>query len=259
MHSLGVLVDVHRAVESFQLSHQQLKVGINVAQLQEHHVFNLVVWCGPAHRREGEERGRDQTWENADRWTIEIVQINSTQNRRAIVMNADAVKVSPLMIRKASVCAGPRYCRPQACVTALHSSCSLAQNSWPRHVNHSCSYCAVPQPRSRATSRHNNTWTIAEHVKSESASQTSELQTRCKILHHSSNVVKLAASFITQHMCLFEGRWKHWFLNTRDKTAIIAAVGVCVVSVWEICLHRGENTNTCFPAHSDRDKTTVRC
>lgn len=42
-YSLGVLVDVDRAVESFQLSHQQLKVGINVAQLQKHHVFNLVV------------------------------------------------------------------------------------------------------------------------------------------------------------------------------------------------------------------------
>lgn len=67
VYSLCVLVDVHRAVESFQLSHQQLKVGINVAQLQEHHVFNLVVGCGPARRRE-----RSQLLKNADRWTIEI-------------------------------------------------------------------------------------------------------------------------------------------------------------------------------------------
>lgn len=99
MHSLGVLVDVHRAVESFQLSHQQLKVGINVAQLQEHHVFNLVVRCGPAHRREEGERRRNQILKEAG----QLKHSDFTQNCRGVIMKTDAVKVSPLMMSKAGV------------------------------------------------------------------------------------------------------------------------------------------------------------
>lgn len=129
------------------------------------------------------------------------------------------------MISKASKRAWLRYCRPQTCVTALHSDCSLAQSSWPRHMNHSCSYGAVPQPSNSATSWDDKTWTIAQRVKSEST--WSKFKTCRKISHHSSNVVKPAALFVTQRVRVW-GRWTHWFLNTRDKTAIIAAAGGCV-------------------------------
>lgn len=64
---LGVLVDLHRAVESFQLSHQQLQVGVDVAQLQQNHLFDLVVRCSPAQGRdlrktEYEKLGLKKNW-----------------------------------------------------------------------------------------------------------------------------------------------------------------------------------------------------
>lgn len=56
LHSLGVLVDVHGAVESLQLSHQQLQVGVDVAQLQQDHLLDLVVRCGPARTKKHKKR-----------------------------------------------------------------------------------------------------------------------------------------------------------------------------------------------------------
>lgn len=89
LYSLGVLVDLHWAVESFQLSHQELQVGVNIAQLQQHHFFHLVVRWSPGEI--GERKQRNKKWN-----------INIKRETKNIWNKATGSETSPLSLSTVS-------------------------------------------------------------------------------------------------------------------------------------------------------------
>ena len=54
VYLLDVLVHLHRAVEALQLFHEELQVGVDEAELQQHTLTHLIVAARPVCERESD-------------------------------------------------------------------------------------------------------------------------------------------------------------------------------------------------------------